>query len=271
MTPPANFPDRVCLVTGASTGLGRDFAEIFAREGYHCILVARREDALRGVADAIRQKFSAQVDVIASDLTAPDACAKIVAAVEALGVAPSVLVNNAGSGSFGEFLALPADEHRQAIDLNIRALTELTHAFARGMVSRRRGRILNVASTAAFQPGPLMAVYYASKAYVLSFSEALANELEGTGVTVTALCPGPTATEFHARANISISKLKKSGWMMPSRAVAEVGYRATMRGRRVAIPGWINWFIAESVRLTPRFLVLKVARWVQEQGREPAR
>ncbi|MFN0205804.1 MAG: SDR family NAD(P)-dependent oxidoreductase [Planctomycetota bacterium] len=269
--PRPNFNNKTCLITGASAGLGRDFAELFARDGYRCILVARRRDILNSIAQSLNTKYLCECIVIDADLAIPGAGSALFDKINELGLNVDVLVNNAGAGTYGMFIDSNETDQLKMIDLNIRVLTELTRCIAPQMVARGEGRILNVASTAAFQPGPLMAVYYATKAYVLSFSEALSNELAGTGVTVTILCPGPTETEFQQLANIDISKLKKSGWLMPSMRAATAGYRGMLRGKRIVIPGFINFIIAESVRFAPRSFVLRTARWIQEQGRSAAK
>jgi short-subunit dehydrogenase len=175
-----------------------------------------------------------------------------------------VLVNNAGFGQYGMFAENDLEECLRQIQLNVTTLTHLTRLYLPAMIERKCGRILNVASTAAFQPGPLMAVYFATKAYVLSLSEALANELGGSGVTVTCLCPGPTATEFQKRANITGIRLTRYG-CMDARTVAEDGYRALMAGKPMVISGFRNWLLAQSVRFSPRRLVTAVARKIQEQ------
>src|SRR5690242_14104797 len=177
-----------------------------------------------------------------------------------------ILVNNAGYGNFGEFAKMPIEDTLGQINLNITALTVLTRLFAPAMIERRSGKIMNVASTAGFQPGPLMAVYYATKAYVVSFSEAIANELTGSGVTVTCLCPGPTATEFAARADMERSRLFKLS-RMSSEDVARIGYQSMMKGKTLVIPGAKNKLMMESVRFTPRKLVTAVARSLQERAK----
>lgn len=258
---------KTALITGASAGIGRELAELFARDHYQLVLVARDEERLLALAHELLNRYQTKCIILKADLSQPGAPSRIREALTSQNVRVDVLVNNAGMGTFGLFVETDPSPQIAAIDINIRALTELTRIFLPDMIQKGSGRILNVASTAAFQPGPLMAVYYATKAYVLSFSEALYNELEGSGVTVTALCPGPTATEFQQRANINISKLKKSGWLMGARPVAEAGYRGMHRGKRLVIPGFINLLIAESVRFTPRFLVLKIARMIQNQAK----
>jgi len=249
------------VVTGASSGIGLELARIFARERYDLVLVARNQPALEHIAAELRTMRGVRVDVIAADLSTPEAPQQI---YEQTGRA-DVLVNNAGFGVYGEFADSPVEDDIGLLRLNIEALVVLTRLFLPGMLQGRKGRILNVASTAAFQPGPLMALYYASKAFVLSFSEAIANELEGSGVTVTALCPGPTATGFQARARMEDSNLLKRMQVMDAATVAEAGYRGMIAGKTIVIPGTRNWLVAESVRFAPRKLVTRIARSMQER------
>jgi len=255
------------LITGASSGIGLELARVFAENGHDLVLVARSEDKLQTLGTELQSRGRIRAHVIGSDLSAPGAVQALVDRVAALGVEIEVLVNNAGYGVYGAFLETPLDAELAMIQLNVVALTELTKRMLPPMVARKRGRILNVASTAAFLPGPLMAVYYATKAYVLSFSEAIANELEGSGVTVTALCPGPTASGFQAAAKLEESKLVAGRTLMSSREVARAGYEALMRGRRVFVPGLTNKVTAQLPRLFPRSVITKVVRNVQERRR----
>ena len=199
------------------------------------------------------------VEVLVQDLSEPDAAEKTRAEITSRGLDVGALINNAGFGYLGPFQQAESSNQLEIVLVNITALTHLTRLFLPDMVARGRGQILNIASTAAFQPGPFMAVYYATKAYVLSFSEALTEELRGTGVTVTALCPGVTATGFQARARMADSGLIRLG-TQDARFVAEVGYRAMVKGKAVAIPGRLNRFLALLVRLSPRFAVRRVVR-----------
>lgn len=247
------------LITGASGGIGLELARVFAREGYELVLVARSRERLDAIAAELKP---APVRVIAKDLTLPDAAREIRREVPAV----DVLVNNAGYGVYGKFAETSLDDELGLLQLNMTALVVLTKLYLPGMIAAKSGKVLNVASTAAFQPGPLMALYYASKAFVLSFSEAIANELEGTGVTVTALCPGPTATGFQERASLENSRLMKHMKVMDARTVAEAGYRGLMAGKTVVIPGVLNKLLAQSVRVSPRKMVTKIARMVQEQA-----
>lgn len=257
-------PPGTALVTGASVGIGRELARILAREGHDLVIVARDAERLDALADELRQRHGVSVRVIAKDLARPGAASALHRELAAAAVTLEVLVNNAGVGAAGAFAKTPLPRDLELMQLNMVALTELTKLVLGEMVERGRGRILNVASTAAFQPGPYMATYYASKAYVLSFSEALAAELEGKGVSVTALCPGPTRTEFQRRAGLHDSAFAMMGMMDPG-PVAEAGYRAMRAGRRLAIPGLRNRLGAFLVRLTPRALVTRIVRGLQRR------
>lgn len=252
------------LITGASGGIGEDLARLFAADGYDLVLVARSEEKLRALADELSGAHGVGARVVARDLARPEAPREIFDELQADSVEVEFLINNAGFGSYGLFAKTDERKELELLQVNVVALTHLTKLFLPPMLARRRGRIMNVASTAAFQPGPLMAVYYASKAYVLSLSEALANETEGTGVTVTTLCPGPTHTGFVAAAGMGESKLFERG-AMESRPVAEAGYRALMRGERVEIPGFMNRFMAHAVSFVPRRVVLNAVRNIQER------
>src|SRR5436190_8135558 len=249
---------QTALITGASSGIGADLARLFARDGYDLVLVARREAKLR--------ELGVPATIIAADLADPAAPRRDVEELRAKSIDVDVLVNNAGVGVAGAFLETDLRSELAMIQLNVVALTHLTKLLLPGMVARRRGHVLNVASTAAFQPGPLMAVYYATKAYVLSFSEAIAEELRDSGVTVTALCPGPTETGFAAAANMSGTRLFTMTRPDDSRAVAEAGYEAMKRGRRVVIPGLKNKLLAQSIRVSPRRLVTTIVRKMQEDA-----
>jgi short-subunit dehydrogenase len=261
---PSNARPGWALVTGASGGIGAAIARELAALGYDVALNARNGDALAALAAELERDHPIRTRVLAADLGAPGAADALADALIAEGIAPTVLVNNAGFGVFGLYRDTDGAREQAMIDLNISALSRLSKRLLPGMLTIGRGRILNVASTAAFQPGPYMAVYYATKAYVLSYSEALAEELSGTGVSVTALCPGPTASSFQDQAAMHDSALVK-GKRMPSAAdVAAYGVRAMQRGQRVAIHGVQNWVLAQSVRFTPRrvttWLVAKLSR-----------
>jgi uncharacterized protein len=254
----------VAVVTGASSGIGLELSRLFARDRHDLVIVAQHAERLALVARELTTQYGVRVVEIATDLSDPAAPQEIERELNRQGLPPDVLVNNAGFGLRGPFTAIDLGKQLQMIQVNVRALTHLTGLLLPGMIERRRGRVLNVASTAAFQPGPLMAVYYATKAYVLSFSEALANETSGSGVTVTALCPGPTATAFQTRAGMEGTRLFRGG-VMDAAAVARQGYEGMLRGARVVIPGWRNRLLAQSVRFAPRRMVTQIARSLQER------
>ncbi len=262
-------PRPVALVTGASGGIGEALAHQFARGGYDLVLVARSEAKLAAVAGALKGQGAA-AHVIPLDLEARGAGADLEAAVGALGLDIDALVNNAGYGSTGAVLDTDLAQQLGAIDLNIRVLTELSVRFGAPMQARGRGGILNVASTAAFQPGPYMAVYYATKAYVLSFTEALNRELKHTGVHATALCPGPVETGFQARAAFDASMGLTRLPMQTAEQVARAGYHAFRRKQAVVIPGGMNFVMAKSAAFAPRGVLLSMVETLQKKRQEGA-
>ena len=251
------------LVTGASMGIGVDLAECFAKEGYDLILTARSEAALRDVATRLAAAHGIKATSIAADLAVPGNGEKLAAEIAGREMTVDVLVNNAGYGLAGAFDGSDRASQLGMIDLNDRALVELTHIYWPRMLANKRGGILNVASTASFQPGPLMAIYYASKAFVLSFSEALWKEAEGTGVRVSCLCPGPTASNFRERAGTGKTRLSRTGTPMSSAIVAEMGYRGWQQNRRVVITGARNALMARLVPFLPRRTVLGLVHNLQ--------
>ncbi len=257
---------KTALITGASSGIGLDFARLFAEGGYDVVLVARTESKLKALADELGTKHGVRALAVAADLADPAAPGRLMERLKAEGMQVDVLVNNAGYAGYGAFAETDAKMELDMIQVNIVALTALTKAVLPGMLARKSGRILNVASTAAFQPGPLMAVYYATKAYVLSFSEALANETQGTGVTITCLCPGPTKTGFQERAKMEESKLVKGKDIMDSLTVARAGYEGLHEGRAVVIPGFMNKVLVQSVRFLPRSTITNIVRKVQDRA-----
>jgi len=250
------------LITGASSGIGYDFAKIFAEENHNLILVARSERPLKILAEELHKRWKTEAKIILKDLSQSTGPEEIYRNVEQMGIEVQALVNNAGFGLHGNFIKTALQDELDMIQVNIRALTHLTKLFIQPMVQRGRGKILNVASTAAFQAGPLMAVYYATKAYVLSFTEALASELEGTGVTATVLCPGPTVTNFSKRAQLEDSRLFKMRHVMGSARVAQIGYEGMMEGKSLVIPGLANKILAQSNRLAPRTWVTRAVRQI---------
>jgi hypothetical protein len=247
------------LVTGASSGIGRELARCFAADGSRMVLVARSGGPLNALADELKAAPKSQVQVLTADLAEPRAPDRIFGHLRTAGIKVDVLVNNAGFGAYGAFAELPLERQMEMVQVNLTALTHLTRLFLPGMIERRRGGVLNVASTAAFQPGPGMAVYFATKAYVLSLSEAVAEELAGTGVTVTALCPGPTQTNFAAAANTRNPPVY-TRTAMSAEAVARLGHQAFRRASVVAITGFRNRLLAFSVRLAPRSVARKIAQ-----------
>jgi uncharacterized protein len=248
------------LITGASSGIGLELARLFAKDHHNLVLVARGAGKLARVADELQRQFGISAKVVPLDLSANSAPQFLFDQLQREGIAIDILVNNAGYAVFGEFIKNPTEEELGQIHLNITALTHLTKLFVQPMLERHSGRIMNVASTAGFQPGPLMAVYYATKAYVISFSEALANELNGTGVSVTCLCPGVTDTGFQGRAGTENTLLFRALRPMAAKTVARDGYRGLMAGKTLIISGFRNWLLAESLRISPRKLVTAVSR-----------
>lgn len=252
---------RTVLITGASGGIGEALAWQFAAQGFGGILVARRQEPLAALAQAISARHGVAWDVMAADLALPDAPARLASALRERNRTVDILVNNAGVGLTGAFTDTDWRRERDMLQINVTALTELTKLLLPGMVQRRRGRILNVASTAGFVPGPLMAVYYASKAYVVDFSAALSNELRGTGVTVTALCPGPTRTGFDSTAGAGDSRLFR--WFAGDvRAVAHAGMRGTLAGKTIVAPGWLAKLVVATGGIGPRGIAAALARFL---------
>jgi len=254
---------QTALVTGASMGIGVDLAECFAKDGYDVILEARSEARLRDVAERLAKQHGIRATAIAADLAVPGGGQTLADEIAAKGLAVDVLVNNAGYGSAGAFAGSDRAVQLGMIDLNDRALVELTHIYWPRMLGMKRGGVLNVASTAAFQPGPLMAIYYASKAFVLSFSEALWKEAESTGVHVSCLCPGPTTSNFRERAGTGRTRLSRAGAPMSSARVARMGYRAFQRNRRVVVTGARNVVLAKLAPFLPRRTLLGVVHNLQ--------
>lgn len=254
----------VTLVTGASAGLGEGFAKALATEGANLLLVARRVDKLTRLGALLAERHGVRVEVLAADLAAPGAADRVIEEAKSRGLVIDRLINNAGFGARGAFVELARDEQRRMVTLNCTALMELCHAVLPGMIERKRGGILNVASTAAFQPGPWMAIYYATKAFVLSFSEALHEEVRGAGVKVAALCPGPTRTEFADVAGMSDSALFQR-FASDADAVVRDGLAALEANTAVKVSGALNMMMAESIRFTPRGLARRIAGGLQKR------
>jgi short-subunit dehydrogenase len=256
----------VTVITGASAGIGVALARIFAANGHALALVARREDRLQQLADELAATGAPKPLVIAADLAVPGAALKIGAALAALGAEPQYVVNNAGFGLVGLASSRDREEQLAMIDLNVRTLTDLSLAFIDSL-ARHKGGILNVGSMAGFLPGPGMAVYYATKAYVLSFSEALHSELKPRGIRVTVLCPGPVPTEFAERAGVGSGGLAPGILTQSAETVAQAGYRGLMQGQRVVVPGLVNKLIVFLIRIVPRRMLLKAVDSRQSRRR----
>jgi len=246
------------LITGGSVGIGAALADVFAGHGHDLILIARTRERLEAKAREIEQRFKVQVTCIAEDLTRPESARRVHEAVEAKALDVHYLVNNAGAGLYGKFVSTDLDAELRMIQLNVASIVDLTKRFLPKMVARRSGRILNVASTAAFVPGPWMSVYYATKAFLLSFSEAIDYELKPSGITVTTLCPGPTESEFKKRAGSQRSRLFEA-LVMDAPTVAHVGYDSMMRGKPVAIPGVRNKLVPMVARVVPRSTIARLS------------
>ena len=261
----ANHKGKTALITGASGGIGLELARLFARDGFGLALVARSGDKLAQIREEFERRYNVTVHTLPKDLADPAAPDELFNEMKERSIGIDALVNNAGFTVFGPFVATDYAKERDLMQVNIVALTHLTKLFLPGMVERGWGRVLNVASTAAFMPGPLMAVYYASKAYVLSFSEALAVELRGTGVSVTALCPGPTETGFQKRGEMEDSRLVAGRRLMSARAVARIGYQAMMKGQDMVVPGFSNWLTAQFPRFLPHRLAAAIISRAQER------
>jgi len=248
------------LITGASGGIGEELARLFAAHRHDLVLVARSEEKLQSLSGELGRAHDIRVRVLAADLADPSAPPRVFEALRQQGVGIDVLVNNAGFGARGAYAEIDYDLEARMIQVNISSVAHLTRLFLPGMLARRNGKILNVASTAAYVPGPFMAVYYASKAFVLSFSEAIAEETQSSGVTVTALIPGPTGTNFAATAGTQETRLFRSGSVMSAAAVARVGFDGLMAGKRVVVAGIGNRFTVWSTRLAPRTMLAKITR-----------
>lgn len=244
------------LITGASQGIGYEFTKLFAAEGCNVVLVARDETKLRQVADEVSAKYKIKTRILPKDLARPAAAQEIFDELQREGIEVQTLINNAGFGLQGPFTAVPLEKHLDLIQVNITTLVQLTHLFGKPMKTRRSGRILNVASTAAFQPGPYMAMYYASKAFVYSFSCALAEEFKDTGVTVTTLNPGVTRSQFHSRAHL---KREVGMLIMEADEVARIGYRALLNGKPIVTTGMMNKLSSSVAKAMPTRLVTRIA------------
>ncbi len=252
---------KTALITGATSGIGLELARLFARDHYRLAIAARTAEELEKTAAELSHLSGQEVVTFVSDLSDKNAAQQLYDSTKRKNLTVDVLVNNAGYAEHGLFKDVDLEKELGLIQLNLTSLTILTKLFLDDMLKRKSGKILNVASTAAFQPGPLMSVYYATKAYVLSLTEALANELQDTNITITALCPGPTKTAFQHKIGVKLPLFSGS---MSAQTVAEIGYRGLMKGKTVVIPGWKNKLLVQSLRLAPRKLVPMIVRRIQE-------
>lgn len=264
MTTPNGTQRRTAMITGGSAGIGYELAKQFGAHGHDLVIVARQRDKLEAAAGKLEGKFGVKVTTISSDLADPDSPQRLFDALTSEGIDVDFLVNNAGFGLGGDFSDTDIVRELDMIQVNIASLVHLTKLFIPAMIKRKEGRIMNVASIAGFQPGPLMSIYYATKAFVLSFSQAIDEELRNTGVTVTCLCPGATATNFADTAEISNSRLFTQIGVADAEDIARFGYSAMMKGKRIAIPGMRNKLMVQVERIAPRALVTSLARKIQE-------
>ena len=255
------------LITGASNGIGLELAKVHAAKGGDLVLVARSKAKLEELKAELENQHKVKVYTIVKDLSLPNAAHDVYNETTQQNIQIDYLINNAGFGDFGMFVETDWSKELQMINLNITTLTQFTKLYLKDMVKRKSGKIMNVASTAAFQSGPTMAVYYATKAYVLSFSEAVDNEVRDKGVTVTTLCPGATESGFQAAAAMEESNLVKGKKLPTSKEVAAYGYAAMMKGKTVAIHGLMNRIMANSVKFVPRALVVKITRKMQDKAK----
>jgi short-subunit dehydrogenase len=259
--------DNTALITGGANGIGLELARLMAKDSYNLVLVDQRNELPDVKKDLLNINPGIEIKTIIKDLTDPDAAMKIYEELEKDKVIIDVLVNNAGFGHYGEFSETDWETELKMLKLHVINLTHMTKLFLKGMIERKKGKIMNVASMAAFQPSPLMSVYFASKAYILHFSEAIANEVKGTGVTVTVLCPGATKTGFQEIINAGMPDYADKGWVYTTpRAVAEYGYKAMNRGKVVAIHRFVNYLTANLIRFLPRNIVTNLTRMIQEKN-----
>ena len=259
--------NKTVLITGATQGIGFELSKLFAKDGYHLVLVARNEQKLNEIRQTFKTDYDAEVRIIVKDLSKADSAQEIFEQLKLENIIINILINNAGFGHFGRFAETDWDVEQRMIQLNITTLTQLTKLFLPDMMALNQGAIMNVASTAAFMPGPLMAVYYATKAFVFSFSQALSNELKDTNITVNTLCPGATETQFARVAEMDESKLFSNPFMsvMDAKTVARMGYKDLMNGKDLTVTGVINKMLVRSVRVSPRKMVMNITRWLMDK------
>lgn len=257
---------KTALITGGASGLGYELAFLLAKDGYNLVLIDIDAEKLQEVKQGIETDFAVNVQIYAKDLSVVNISEEIM--LELKGLPIDVLVNNAGFGLFGSFWETDWEREKQMLHLHVITTTHLTKLVLKDMIQRGSGKILNLSSLAAFQPGPLMSLYYATKGYILSFSEAIANELKGTGVTVTALCPGPTKTSFQKVVSNASSENKITFNMANAKEVAAYGYKAMKKGKVYAIPGKFNKLLATLPRFIPRNTAATIVKRIQEKNRE---
>lgn len=260
-----NAMQQTCLITGASAGIGYEFAKIFAAKKYNLVLVARSEDKLKQIAQELKELYQVKVKIIVKDLSLPHSATEILGELKKENIHIDILINNAGVGLQGFFAETSLKKELNMLQLNIVSLTELTKLLLPDMIKNKYGKILNVASVAAFFPGPCMAVYFASKAYILSFSQAINNELEGTGVSCTALCPGGTKTDFFKAGEMENSQLARNMKMADPASVAQEGYVGLMKNKPIVICGLYNKIQIFAIRFIPRFILTRITRHVHEK------
>ena len=257
--------NKTALITGASKGIGRELAILFAEKRCHLVLVARSEKELIQFKKELEEQFSVTVLVLVNDLSLPEAAQELFDEIKGRDIDPDYLVNNAGFGDYGSFADTSWERYEKMIALNVTTLTHLTHLFVNDWRGRKHGRILNISSTAAFQPGPMMAVYFATKAFVLHLSEAIGDELKEDHITVTALCPGPTDTHFGEESKMNASQLVKNVKIAGAREVAQLGFNAMMKGKPVAIHGAMNRLVPFFIRFMPRIWVTRLSAKVMRK------
>jgi short-subunit dehydrogenase len=257
---------KTALITGASEGIGYELVKLFAKDGYNCVLVARSKEKMDQLAGEVEKLYGVKTKVITKDLSQPEAAQEIFDELKIAAVPVDVLVNNAGLGLYGNFAESNIDKNMHLIQVNLVSLTKLTWLFVPGMIARKSGKIMTVGSIASFAPSPRYCLYNASKAYVLSFSEALGEELNRTGVTVTCLCPGATKTQFHSLTDTANIRLHRFTRMMNAKTVAELGYQGLMRGKRLVIPGYDNNITVLFSKFAPRAVVLKFAGFLTQKS-----
>jgi uncharacterized protein len=257
--------NKTTLITGASEGIGYEFAKLFAKEGYNLVITARNETKLNEISNEIKNKHNVKVKVLPKDLSKQNAGEDIFKVLKNENINVDILINNAGFGIFDDYWKVDNKNEKEMLQVNIIALVELTNLFAKDMMNHSGGKILNVASTAAFQPGPIMVGYYASKAFVLRYSQAIDFEMRRKSVQVSTLCPGPTLTEFQVRANMEDINLFRKGFTMSAEEVAKIGYNGLMKGKSVIIPGAMNKISAMSSKITPSKVSMKIVNWLQSK------